>query len=71
MTNRPETFHKILEYLLVARSCALMMANAQTATGRNEYLKRLAEQLKNAMALLDKLEGESEPSPHSAPTTPP
>ncbi len=58
VTNRSEAFQKIRECLLVARSCALMMANAQTAIGRNEYLKRLAEQLKSAMALLDKLEGE-------------
>ncbi len=56
--NRPEVFQKIREHLMVARSCALMMANAQSASGRNEYLKRLAEQIKSAMALLDKLEEE-------------
>ncbi len=54
--KRSEIFEKIRDHLLVAKSCALMMANAQSAAGRNEYLKRLSEHLKDALSLMVKLE---------------
>ncbi len=55
--DKSEVLKKIREHLGTAKSCALMMANAQSAVSRTDYLKRLSEQLKNATTLLDKLEG--------------
>ena len=53
---KSEVIRKIREHLRIVNSCALMLANAQAADVRIDYLKRLTEQLKKVAPLLDKLE---------------
>lgn len=55
---KPNAVEKIREHLKIVKSCALMMAHTQTAAGRNEFLKRLSEQLKSAEKLLAKIEAD-------------
>ena len=49
---------KTREQLGKVKSSALMMAHAQSASDRQEHLRRLSDSLKLAAALLDKLEKE-------------
>ncbi len=54
--NKGDVIHKVREHMRIAKSTALMMANAQSAADRLEYLKRLSGELRKAYVLLDNLE---------------
>lgn len=51
-----EAVLKLRQHLGKIRSAALMMAHAQSAIDRNRYLQNVSQELKAALALLDKLE---------------
>ena len=51
-----ELIRKIREHLGKVRSAALILAHTQSGEKRNEYIKRLTDELKKANALLDKIE---------------
>ena len=53
-----ESVTKIREQLGKIKSSALMTAHAQSASDRQEHLRRVSDALKQAVALLDKLEKE-------------
>ena len=56
--NKAQTIQKIREHMGIAKSTALMMANAQSAADRLEFLKRMSAELRKAYLLLDQLDKE-------------
>lgn len=55
MNKREEVVKALREHIGVIRSCALMMAHAQSKDARTEYLQRLNKKLAATEDLLSKL----------------
>ncbi len=53
---------KVRDHLGKARARALMMANAQSAIHRGQYLKELTAELEKAQKILDKIEALEPPA---------
>ena len=58
--------NKVRDHLGKARARALMMANAQSAIHRGQYLKELTSELEKAQKLLDKIVALETPPPPPA-----
>jgi hypothetical protein len=57
----PTLVTKVRDHLGKARARALMMANAQSAIHRGQYLKELTAELEKAHKILDKIETQGAP----------
>jgi hypothetical protein len=56
MKKRDEVVDSLREHLGIIRSCALMMAHAQSASARSKYLRSVTQELRQIEALLTQFE---------------